>query len=541
LYWLSWFFQVTITHNPNPNDNPNLGCFNSLLVLSVCSFYWTPTKQEVPILQYFSINPYISDDAPLYGYPWDSLPSNVQRWIGVQNVNSASLLADVFMCFWGSLAIRSMSEGEITLQNSTSPLMTPKETFAKAHKSFQAIVGQDPKNWSAGTRIKYHFFRSFSDIVLVTTFAFGTVDQTVLSFFYLSCSLIFSYYSSKLMRKKNKMWVALRVVNYLIMWAKLLYQLPWLHGEGSLVTQVVGVQKISLGTVMTRDGIILDIVIFVVVSMQAWMYDQDYYHQVELRIRILRREQLKHAETQWEASQKEREAAFKRTNALLATATERLAQLRAITASHSYAPTKGVEHDVTTEEEMKKDAQLSAVLKQEFVYETTKTEPENKEQEQPPEVTEEEGLDSGLGTEVEELGEGDGRRLSDEVVARWGTSAASLLTPPPTTTATTNTNTTTTNNNTTTTTTTTTTSTHSDEEWDEKPLSDAVVASWGTSAASLLTQPPTTTTTTTTTNPPQQPPDDSQTTVLQDLWTLVRTEFELEPGTWEINAGITVS
>ncbi|KAL2642994.1 hypothetical protein R1flu_010581 [Riccia fluitans] len=197
-------------------------------------------------------------------------------------------------------------------------------TTSEGSRSFFANISPDDRlawkeisyettsQWTWLDHARFFFYRHLLHVVLLLVFATGTLQYDVLHLGYLTFSLIFFRMRSTIMTKRNSVFMFLRLYNYILIVASLLYQAPYagfLSNEkcpaNPDIYNIIGLYKMKFGFRITARSALVDITIFCVAGLQAHIFRSREFEQV---LRYLEAEQIEaraHAQEDKAAYKKE--------------------------------------------------------------------------------------------------------------------------------------------------------------------------------------------------------------------------------------------
>ncbi|GAV80465.1 DUF3595 domain-containing protein [Cephalotus follicularis] len=167
--------------------------------------------------------------------------------------------------------------------------------------------------WTILDYLRHYCYCHLLDLVLALILITGTLEYDVLHLGYLAFALVFFRMRLEILKKKNKIFKFLRIYNFALIIFSLSYQSPFV-GEFSAekcetldhIFEVIGFYKYDYGFRITARSALVEIVIFMLVSLQSYMFSSqefDYvsrYLEVE-QIGAIAREQEKKAA--WKTAQ----------------------------------------------------------------------------------------------------------------------------------------------------------------------------------------------------------------------------------------------
>lgn len=170
--------------------------------------------------------------------------------------------------------------------------------------------------WTFLDYLRLYSYCHLLHLVLALILITGTLEYDILHLGYLGFALIFFRMRLEILKKKNKIFMFLRMYNFALIVLSLAYQSPFIGEvtEGKCETlecfsEVIGFYKYDYGFRITSRSALVEIVIFMLVSMQSYMFSSkefDYvsqYLEAE-QIGAIVREQEKRAA--WKTAQLQR-------------------------------------------------------------------------------------------------------------------------------------------------------------------------------------------------------------------------------------------
>ncbi|XVF21838.1 hypothetical protein REPUB_Repub12eG0124200 [Reevesia pubescens] len=167
--------------------------------------------------------------------------------------------------------------------------------------------------WTFLDYIRLYCYCHLLDLVLVMILITGTLEYDILHLGYLAFALVFFRMRLEILKKKNKIFRFLRIYNFVVIVLSLAYQSPFV-GEFSsgkcktmnCIYEVIGFYKYDYGFRITSRSALVEIIIFMLVSLQSYMFssqDADYvsrYLEAEQIGAIVREQEKKAA---WKTAQ----------------------------------------------------------------------------------------------------------------------------------------------------------------------------------------------------------------------------------------------
>ncbi|KAK4482248.1 hypothetical protein RD792_009399 [Penstemon davidsonii] len=150
--------------------------------------------------------------------------------------------------------------------------------------------------WTFLDYLRVYCYCHLLDLVLALILITGTLEYDILHFGYLGFALIFFRMRLTILKKKNKIFKYLRTYNFAVIVLSLAYQSPFIgdFNAGKCETidyiyEVIGFYKYDYGFRITSRSALVEIIIFVLVSCQSYMFSSSEFDYV---FRYLEAEQI---------------------------------------------------------------------------------------------------------------------------------------------------------------------------------------------------------------------------------------------------------
>ncbi|KAL8153056.1 hypothetical protein V2J09_010816 [Rumex salicifolius] len=150
--------------------------------------------------------------------------------------------------------------------------------------------------WTIFDYLRLYCYCHLLDLVLALILITGTLEYDILHLGYLGFALVFFRMRLKILRKRNEIFKFLRIYNFVIIVISLAYQSPFVgyYNEGKCGTicyiyEVVGFYKYDYGFRVTSRSALVEIIIFMLVSLQSYMFSSSEFEHVS---RYLEAEQI---------------------------------------------------------------------------------------------------------------------------------------------------------------------------------------------------------------------------------------------------------
>ncbi|XP_031279983.1 piezo-type mechanosensitive ion channel homolog isoform X2 [Pistacia vera] len=258
----------------------------------------------VLILEYFAIWKNMSPlNQHITGAPsvrchdcWRSSAQNFQYckncWLGLVVDDPRMLISyfTVFMlaCFKLRADLVSSFSGSSSYHQMISQC---KNSFIWRDLSFET-----KSMWTFLDYLRLYCYCHLLDLVLALILITGTLEYDILHLGYLAFALVFFRMRLEILKKKNKIFKVLRIYNFALIILSLAYQSPFV-GEFSLgkyetinyIFEMIGFYKYDYGFRITARSALVEIIIFMLVSLQSYMFSSQEFDYVS---RYLEAEQI---------------------------------------------------------------------------------------------------------------------------------------------------------------------------------------------------------------------------------------------------------
>ncbi|KAH7517167.1 hypothetical protein FEM48_Zijuj09G0033700 [Ziziphus jujuba var. spinosa] len=150
--------------------------------------------------------------------------------------------------------------------------------------------------WTFLDYLRLYCYCHLLDLVLTLILITGTLEYDILHLGYLAFALVFFRMRLEILKKRNKIFKFLRIYNFVLIVLSLAYQSPFL-GEFSAekcetinyIYEMIGFVKYDYGFRITARSAFVEIIIFMLVSLQSYMFSSQEFDYV---FRYLEAEQI---------------------------------------------------------------------------------------------------------------------------------------------------------------------------------------------------------------------------------------------------------
>ncbi|XP_073283729.1 piezo-type mechanosensitive ion channel homolog isoform X2 [Primulina huaijiensis] len=213
-------------------------------------------------------------------------------WLGLI-VDDPRMLISSFMVF-----ILACFKLRADRMSSFSGSSTYRQVLSQRKNAFvwQDISFETKSMWTFLDYLRVYCYCHLLDLVLALILITGTLEYDILHLGYLCFALIFFRLRLTILKKKNKIFKYLRVYNFAVIVLSLAYQSPFIgdFNAGKCETidyiyEVIGFYKYDYGFRITSRSALVEIIIFVLVSLQSYMFSSSEFDYV---FRYLEAEQI---------------------------------------------------------------------------------------------------------------------------------------------------------------------------------------------------------------------------------------------------------
>ncbi|GMH20487.1 hypothetical protein Nepgr_022328 [Nepenthes gracilis] len=213
-------------------------------------------------------------------------------WLGLV-VDDPRILLSYFVVFVVS-CFKLRADCVPSLSGSTTyhqVLSQHKNAFVWKDLSFET-----KSMWTFFDYLRLYCYCHLLDLVLALILITGTLEYDILHLGYLGFALVFFRMRLEILRKRNRIFKFLRIYNFVLIVLSLAYQSPFIgdFNEGTCGTvdyiyEVIGFYKYDYGFRITSRSALVEIIIFMLVSLQSYMFSSPEFSHVS---RYLEAEQI---------------------------------------------------------------------------------------------------------------------------------------------------------------------------------------------------------------------------------------------------------
>lgn len=213
-------------------------------------------------------------------------------WLGLA-VDDPRMLISYFVVFMlACFKLRADRLSSFSGSSTYRQIMSQRRnTFVWRDLSFET-----KSMWTFLDYLRLYCYCHLLDLVLILILVTGTLEYDILHLGYLAFALVFFRMRLEILKKKNKIFKFLRVYNFVVIILSLAYQSPFVGGPSAgkcdtanSIFEMIGFYKYDYGFRITARSAIVEIIIFVLVSLQSYMFSSQEFDYV---CRYLEAEQI---------------------------------------------------------------------------------------------------------------------------------------------------------------------------------------------------------------------------------------------------------
>ncbi|KAJ7571313.1 hypothetical protein O6H91_01G159100 [Diphasiastrum complanatum] len=228
-------------------------------------------------------------------------------WLGIV-VDDRQMLVAYFMVY---LISCMQLRANLSSDGSENGLFHSAVIPASDRMAWQEISYNTIEQWTWLDHLRFLYYCHLLHVVLLLVFITGTLQYDLLHLGYLAFSMVFFRMRATIMRKRNRIFFFLRLYNFALIIASLVFQAPffgYLEGQGCTLpnyfVNIFGLYKYDYGFKITARSALVDITIFCLVGLQSHIFRTKEFEQV---LRYLEAQQV-----EARAHAQERKAAWKK-------------------------------------------------------------------------------------------------------------------------------------------------------------------------------------------------------------------------------------
>ncbi|KAJ4842906.1 hypothetical protein Tsubulata_023830 [Turnera subulata] len=259
---------------------------------------------SILILEYFVIwrsmfpwNQHHSSETNIHCHEcWNSSALHFQYcrkcWLGLAVDDSRMLISYFLVFMFACFKLRADRLGSLSGSSSYRQMISQrKNTFVWKDLSFET-----KSMWTFLDYLRLYCYCHLLDLVLCSILITGTLEYDILHLGYLAFALVFFRMRLVILKKRNKIFRFLRIYNFALIVLSLAYQSPFVgvFSSGKCETvdyiyEVIGFHKYDYGFRITARSALVEIVIFILVSLQSYMFSSSEFDYIA---RYLEAEQI---------------------------------------------------------------------------------------------------------------------------------------------------------------------------------------------------------------------------------------------------------
>uniref|UniRef100_A0A7N0TA13 Piezo non-specific cation channel R-Ras-binding domain-containing protein n=1 Tax=Kalanchoe fedtschenkoi TaxID=63787 RepID=A0A7N0TA13_KALFE len=204
-------------------------------------------------------------------------------WLGVTVYDPRMLISYCIVFLFSCFKLRSDHLTSFSGSRTYREMM-----YQWKHASVLSDLSFETKTlWTILDYVRLYIYCHLLDLVLTLILATGTLEYDVLHLGYLGFALVFFRMRLEILQKKNRLFKFLRMYNFGLIVFSLAYQSPFVGdvSEGKCdtmdyISEVIGFHKYDYGFRITSRSALVEIVIFMLVSLQSFMFSSKEFDYV---------------------------------------------------------------------------------------------------------------------------------------------------------------------------------------------------------------------------------------------------------------------
>ncbi|XP_030552431.1 piezo-type mechanosensitive ion channel homolog isoform X1 [Rhodamnia argentea] len=259
---------------------------------------------SILVLEYFVIwkstlfaNPQTSSEAEVHCNDCSqSSSSHLQYcescWLGLTIDDSRVLISYFIVFMLACLKLRADHRSSFSGSYTYREVMSQrKNIFVWRDLSFET-----KSMWTVLDYLRLYCYCHLLDLVLALVLITGTLEYDILHLGYLAFALVFFRMRLTILKKRNRNFKFLRMYNFAVIVLSLAYQSPFVGDfcakkckTVNYIFEVIGFHKYDYGFRITARSALVEIIIFILVSVQSYMFSSQEFDYV---FRYLEAEQI---------------------------------------------------------------------------------------------------------------------------------------------------------------------------------------------------------------------------------------------------------
>ncbi|MQL84320.1 hypothetical protein Taro_016835, partial [Colocasia esculenta] len=212
-------------------------------------------------------------------------------WLGLTVDDSRMLVSYYLVFILSSFKLRLDHLASLSSSQTYRQMMSQR----KASLVWRDLSFETKSMWTTLDYLRLYSYCHLLDIVLALILVTGTLEYDILHFGYLSFALFFFPKRFEILKKKNKIFRYLRMYNFTVIVLSLAYQSPYFGYKSEeykmigCAYEVIGFYKYDYGFRITSRSALVEIIIFLLVSIQSYIFCSREYDHIS---RYLEAEQI---------------------------------------------------------------------------------------------------------------------------------------------------------------------------------------------------------------------------------------------------------
>ncbi|KAG0472051.1 hypothetical protein HPP92_016597, partial [Vanilla planifolia] len=196
-------------------------------------------------------------------------------WLGIIVDDPRTLVSYYLVFIFSSFKIRSDHLDGFSESHAYHQMISQRKNASV----WRDLSFETKSFWTFLDYLRLYLYCHLLDIVLALILITGTLEYDILHLGYLGFALVFIRMRLQILKKKNKIFRYLRIYNFILIILSLVYQSPFVGdfssgkcGTVDYIYEVIGFYKYDYGFRIKSRSALVEIIIFLLVSMQSYIF-----------------------------------------------------------------------------------------------------------------------------------------------------------------------------------------------------------------------------------------------------------------------------
>ncbi|XP_028547875.1 piezo-type mechanosensitive ion channel homolog isoform X2 [Dendrobium catenatum] len=204
-------------------------------------------------------------------------------WLGIVVDDPRTLVSYYLVFIFSSLKLRSDHLNGFSESHTYHQMMSQRKNASV----WRDLSFETKSFWTFLDYMRLYLYCHLLDIVLALILITGTMEYDILHLGYLGFALVYFRMRLEILKKKNQIFRYLRIYNLILIVLSLAYQSPFLGdfssskcGAVDYIYEVIGFYKYDYGFEIKSRSALVEIIIFLLVSMQSYIFSSKEFEYV---------------------------------------------------------------------------------------------------------------------------------------------------------------------------------------------------------------------------------------------------------------------